>query len=265
MRQAVYSFIVLVLCCFCATVAQAEDGQDLKAAVDAVVASEPVVESDPWKFKLTETWVSKYVGYPGPLLSDKPCLQSDLSVVAPSGWHASIWWSTGLAHEQQQTPAEQVDIAVGKTWKWNDGSWLTADLIYKDFTPLGRSAGDAFVPRVKLGRDMDLGAWGKLKPYLQAECWLILPDLTRRSTVTLGLDYALPIVGPLSLKAGVSGLYDWGTPATDRGPLGKGILGLEYKVSGHLSLGIGYSAFAPHDRATLEHQEVLGLSLTLNL
>ena len=265
-RFPLFPLSVLVLCA--ATVAARADDTPksaLQEAVDALAAqTAPAKADDPWHVKFSSTWVSKYVGYLGPELTTTPAIQSELSIAGPSGWHVSAWWSTGLQETEAATKADQLDFMVGHTWKWGATS-LAADLVYKDFIPLSMKEGDALVPRLRLTHDLDLGECGKLKPYLQTECWAVLPDYTRRPVAMAGVDYSVRLCGPLSLRAGASALFDYGTAVADRGWLFTSSVGIEYKLTDNVTLGAYIKEFGPHQLRDRRHEEVVSFALTINL
>lgn len=265
-RFRLFLFSVLVLCA--ATVAARADDtpkSDLQEAIDALVTKlTSPAQTDPWHVKFSSTWVSKYVGYLGPELSATPAVQSELSIAGPSGWHASAWWSTGLQETEAATKADQLDITVGHTWKWGATS-LAADLVYKDLIPLSMKEGDALVPRLRLTHDLDLGEYGKLKPYLQAECWAVLPDYARRPVAMAGADYSVPLCGPLSLRVSAGALFDYGTAVADRGWLFTGSLGLECKLTDNVTLGAYIKEFGPHQLRDRHHEEAVSFALTVDL
>lgn len=251
MRKAVTSFVVLVFCFFCATVAQAGDGSDLQSAVDCVVR---------------ESYESRDVRYLGVMLREEPVVKTELALSESHGWHASVLLMSGTQEfSSTKTPSDELDFTVGKTWKSESEKWLTADLLYLSLRPFGKSAGDVLVPRVKFGQDFAMGEWGKIKPYAQLECRLGLPDFVRRPTGTVGVDYALPLVGHFTLKTGVSALYDCGIANLfDTGWTLSGRIGLEAKITEHLSAEVYLKEFAPHQQRDRQHQEVFGVSVTLN-
>lgn len=270
-RFTSYLSVVLVFCGFFAGIARAENGRsDLQSAVDSVVAQ----QYESWAVKITSTYVSKDVRYFGGMPRDKPAVQTEIFLdefvekpgARPSGWHFGIWWSSGLQEsEGVKTPSDEVDFTVGRTWKFEQGWWLTTDLLYFDVLPFNKSDGDVLVPRVKFGKDLDLGSAGKLKPYAQVECRFGLPDFVRRPTVTVGTDYVLPLGGPFSFKAGVSALYDCGIDGVvDTGETFAGRLGGEWKITKGLCLEIFVKEFGPHQKRDQQHQEVFGLVLTIS-
>ncbi len=265
------SYVLFVLLSYVsATVAQAQEMKsDLAAAVNSVVAQPPVVKetAESWKVRLTSTYVSKDVRYFGGLLRDEPAVQTELLVSEPSGWHVGIWWSTGLQESGGvKTSSDEVDFTVGHTWKFERSWWVTADLLYLDLLPESQSRGDILIPRLKFGKDFDFGSAGKLKPYAQVECRLgLLPELGRRPTATLGADYSVKVVGPVSLKVGVSALYDCGiAKVVDTGWTLTGRIGLECKISDGVSAEVFVKEFGPYQERDRQHQEVFGVAVTLS-
>jgi hypothetical protein len=182
----------------------------------------------------------------------------------PFGWHLGVWWSTDLREEQAATPGDQIDITGGYIWK-RDGHELTADVIYKDMIPLSKSDGDVLVTRLKFSHQFDLGEAGKLTPYVTAECWMALPDFTRRPIATIGAQHELPLGGGLSAKAGGRLLYDYGTPLADRGFLATGQGGLGYKVNDWLSLDAAVARIEPLGLSDRKSHTVLMFTVTIKL
>lgn len=267
MRKALSFLLTVAFFLGFGGLALAQEKTDLHAAIDSVTKQS---EQPSWGGKVSSTWASKYIGFLGPLASDQPVIQSELWVdqftqknQRPSGWHFGAWWSTGLQEKMHETTADQIDFTVGHTWKW-DKNYLAADVIYKDFIPLSRKDGDVIVTRLKFGYDFDLGDYGKLKPYVTAECWTILPDYIRRPVATVGAEYVYKLFNQISVTGGFYGLFDYGTDTADRGFLVRPNMGVRWAVTDSVSASLSYQWSRPIGMRDRDCHDALYASIIFN-
>ncbi|MBI4262572.1 hypothetical protein HY624_03545 [Candidatus Uhrbacteria bacterium] len=215
-----------------------------------------------WKF--STTYVSKFVGYVGYRLSDDPVVQSELGFVAPQGWKAGVWWSTGTNDRVfSSDTSDEIQWTLGWT-RTLSKTTLATEVVYMDFMPLDRAEKDVITPRIRLNRIFDMGVGGKFTTTVQVEDRISIPTRRERPTVTMGIQDAFKITERITLGGGVSALYDYGSQTADRGILlrwtGEVSVALAPRVTGTAFVRM-FDPLTIEDKRT--EQTVFGLGITM--
>lgn len=230
-----------------------------------VWASEPSAREEAIEVLLRTSVESKDIRQLGYVPRAEPVLRTELNLKSIGEWCFGVTGLAGLSESREEgrkTPSDEVDLMFGK--KWRTGQLLfSADLVYLAPRPISEAAGDILYPRLRLGAEFDLGDFGKLKPYIQGELRFSLPELVRRPVAMIGTDYNYSLGGSLSLKAGVSVLYDHGVVGVaDTGWILAGRLGLEYLLSDSVSAELFIRASEPYQLRDRQTEHSVGFALS---
>lgn len=196
----------------------------------------------------------------------QPVLRTELGAKLPTGWNFCLVGLAGLSEsreEGQKTASDELNFAAGRRWKMGELT-LAADIVYLAPRPTGKADGDTVYPRLRVGTEIDLGARGSLKPYVQGELRLSVPDLVRRPVGMIGVDHQCPIGGPLLLRSGVSVLYDHGVDGVaETGWVVAGRVALEWRLSDAVATELFIRVSEPYQLRDRQTEHSVGLALTL--
>jgi hypothetical protein len=193
---------------------------------------------------------SKYVGEAGGLWSDKPVLQSDLTVNVGKGFYFGVWHSMSLSNPGTSTDCgNENDPYIG--WS-GDAFGLNVDLMmtYFDIVPVfNYPDGDSLEVSVKVGKMFDVSDKHSLTPYVNVKYGFPVHDTGEEGLdgtyIYLGLVHNWAVTDKFSVTQKGVLVIDTGAYGGDSGLLGSYELKGSYAFTKWVSLEVSGKAIGP--------------------
>lgn len=222
-----------------------------------------------WAVTLSTDFVSKYVGFGnGAVFYDKPMFQTDLFFSHKSGFHADIWWGTGLNDDLTGSGFDdEVDYNIGFAGAvpFTDNKKLQFDVgigywdIYDLFTS---TRNDMVHACIEVSCPLDVSKGIKLTPFAKLNKY-ILPfetDFEEAGTITsAGCKYRIDLSRKFALTGLTSFGYDDGGFGFQKGVIWKDYVNLELTLSSRLTWRVAEAQFyVPIGITDRDPQQVYG-------
>ncbi len=190
-----------------------------------------------WSMSATSHLCTGYV-FNGFLLSDKPVLQSDITISNTLGFSFSVWWSTDF--ESEKTWGDEVDYIL--TYEKSFGEYATSfSVSYFDCFNLLNKEGDAVEIKGMVSRDFELSKDQTVTPFAKL-CGYFPVEAESGSNglvVEVGTRYCFQLTDKVNLKQQLSVIHDSGAYSSDSGFIAKYLAGAELKINDRVKFDVG--------------------------
>lgn len=243
------------------------------AIVIAIVTSvnRSVAGEKTWTTTLSTDFVSQYVGFGnGAVFFDKPMFQTDLFVSHRSGFHADVWWGTGLNNDLTGSGFDdEIDYNLGfaSAVPFTNGKLLfDLGVGYWDlFDLITSTRNDLLHPYVELSYPIIVSGSVKLTPFAKFDGYN-LPfetDFEEGTITSAGCKYRIDLGGKFALTGLTSFGYDDGGFGFQRGVIWKDYINLEWAISDKLIWRVAeVQLYVPLGVTDREPQRVFGTGVT---
>lgn len=243
--------------------------------VTLILGLQPLKAEEPrWSVSLSTDYMSQYVGFNnGGVFYDSPMFQTDLYVGHKSGFHADIWWATGLNPNLIDSGFDdEIDVNLGFGREISCfGQKIVFDLgvgYWDMFKVLGSTRNDIIHPYVEIGYPVAVSTNLVFTPYLKWDGYL-LPfetDFEEGTFMTIGTKYRWDFMKKFSLTGLTAIGHDDGGFGFQSGFIWKLYGSLEYTVSKHLKIRpLQIQYYVPIDVSDRKPQWVIGTGVTFSL
>lgn len=241
-----------VLCCFFLAIfacsfafAQVEEGVEVEngEAVGIDEGEQGVT------VEVASQWLNQYVNTGGISFSDKPVLQSSLTVTMPSGFYAQVWHSTGIDANLLDNPGAELDFYLG----WNGNlAWLNVPILedveadfsvsYQDYPGLFSRMNEDFLGlTLEIKKPFEMNEAHMLSPFVAVEYYYPLSGNGGEQGIyaSIGLKHSWKIWGPVSFEQSIRGTYDSGAFGYEPGLVVAYTASVQWKATENLSVDLG--------------------------
>jgi hypothetical protein len=255
-----------VFCCFILSIfacsiafAQIEEGVEVeKGEVWGIDEGEKGVTVE-----VASQWLSQYVNTGGIAFSDKPVVQSSLTVTLQSGFYAQIWHSTGISSDLLNNRGAEIDFYLGWSGRlyWLENPFLNSlewdvNISYQDYPGLfSRMKEDFLGLGLEVKKPFELNEAHVLSPFVAVEYYYPLGNGGEQGMYgSVGIKHSWKIWKSISLEQSVRGTYDSGAFGYESGLVGAYTASLQWKATEHLNVDLGLVQYTVpissfHDRS----------------
>ncbi len=230
-----------------------------------------VAEEEVWTVSLSTDFVNQYVGFDnGAVFYDKPMFQSDIFFSHKSGFHADIWWGTGLNDDLTRSGFDdEIDYNVGFANAvpfTGEKMRFDAGIGYWDMFGLFKGGGfDMIHPFIEINYPVTVfGDRVKLTPFIKWQTYLPFETSLDEGTMTsAGCRYRINLGKKLAVTGLTSFGYDDGGFGFQPGVIWKDYLNLEWRLGKSLTWRVIESQFyVPVNVNDRDPEQVFGTGFT---